>query len=46
VVSGKTGLFFNEQNAQSLAEAVQKFELNGVEYSKAEIKEYSDKFSV
>ena len=38
--------FFDEQNAESLAEAVRRFESAGVVYSKNEIKEYSDKFSV
>ncbi|MGL5257632.1 MAG: glycosyltransferase, partial [Proteocatella sp.] len=46
VLDGKTGLFFDEQNTESLCEAVSKFEKNGVLYTKQEIKEWSEKFSV
>lgn len=46
VLDGMTGLFFNEQSVESLSEAVNRFESAGVVYSKNEIKEYSDKFSV
>jgi glycosyltransferase involved in cell wall biosynthesis len=44
VVSGKTGLFFNEQTVESLVEAVQGFE--GLKFSATEIKSHAEKFSV
>lgn len=46
VLDKKTGIFFKEQNAESLIEAVEKFDKFGVEYTKEQIKEYSEKFSV
>ena len=45
VLDGKTGLFFSEQTADSLAACIEKFENEGVEYSKTEIREHSLKFS-
>ena len=45
VLDGKTGLFFSEQTADSLVACIEKFENEGVEYSKTEIREHSLKFS-
>lgn len=46
VLDEKTGILFEEQNVESLVEAVGKFEKYGVEYDRQQIKEYSEKFSV
>lgn len=46
VLEGKTGIFFKEQNTESLIDTVKKFEIYGVEYNKTQIKEHSEKFSV
>lgn len=46
VLEGKTGIFFKQQNINSLIDAVRYFERYGVEYTKYQIKEYSEKFSV
>lgn len=46
ILDGKTGTFFQEQNAESLVKAVKEFEENGVEYNNEQIKEYSERFSV
>lgn len=46
VLEDKTGKFFYEQNANSLEEAVIEFEKSGVNYSKEEIKDWAEKFSV
>ena len=46
IINGKTGIFFEEQTVEAIIEAVKKFESQGVEYSKNEIKEHSEKFSI
>lgn len=46
VLDGKTGIFFKSQTVEALVEAVKKFEEYGVEYTKNQIKKYSEKFSV
>lgn len=46
VIDGKTGIFFNDQTINSIINSIEKFESIGVEYSKNQIKEYSEKFSV
>lgn len=46
VLENKTGLFFKNQTSESLIDAVKKFEESGVEYTKEQIKKYSEKFSV
>jgi glycosyltransferase involved in cell wall biosynthesis len=45
VISGKTGLFFEEQTVDSLVDCINKFEKDGVSYSRKEIQQYSQKFS-
>lgn len=46
VIDNKTGVFFYKQTVDSLITAIERFELNGVEYTNNEIKAYSEKFSV
>lgn len=46
VSAGETGLFFNEQTVDSLCECIEKFEHEGVSFSRKEIHEYSMRFSV
>ena len=46
VREGKTGVLFKEQTVESLCEAINQFETQGVEYSPQEIKAYSEAFSV
>jgi len=45
VLDGKTGLFFEEQTVESLVECIQKFEMNAVEYSSSQIREFANGFS-
>lgn len=45
VLGGKTGLFFPEQTVESLMECIQRFESQGVECSRAEIRQHSLSFS-
>ena len=45
VLPGKTGYWFEEQTADSLAACIQRFEKDGVAYSKEEIREHSRAFS-
>lgn len=45
VLGGKTGLFFSEQTAESLMECITRFEVKGVEYSRADIRQHSLGFS-
>ena len=45
VVDGKTGLFFEAQTPDSLADCIQRFEREGVACSPEEIREHSRKFS-
>ena len=45
VVSGKTGLFFEEQSVASLADCIQRFERGGVALSRSEIAQYGRSFS-
>jgi glycosyltransferase involved in cell wall biosynthesis len=45
VQDGKTGLFFPEQNEQSLAECIKRFEKDGVACTRAEIRAHSLRFS-
>jgi glycosyltransferase involved in cell wall biosynthesis len=44
VVEGKTGVFFDEQTADSIAEAVRKFK--DKDFDPKEIRAYAEKFSV
>lgn len=44
VLPGKTGYWFEEQTADSLAACIQRFEKDGVAYSKEEIREHSPRF--
>lgn len=44
VLAEKTGLFFEEQTAESLAECISRFEEQGVEFGRKEIREHSLKF--
>ena len=46
VIDGKTGILFNEQTVESLSQAVMLYEQSGVAYSKEQIKEHSEKFSL
>lgn len=46
VRDGKTGVLFKEQTVESLCEAINQFETQGIEYSPQEIKAYSEAFSV
>ena len=45
VVDGETGLFFDQQTSDSLAECMLKFEAEGVSSTRCEIREHSTKFS-
>lgn len=45
VIDGKTGLFFSEQTADSLAKCIKEFEEKGVSYTKKQIREHSLQFS-
>ena len=45
VLDGKTGLFFEEQTVDSLAECIERFEKDGVSYTPEEIREHSRGFS-
>ncbi len=45
VCDGKTGLFFAEQTVDSLVECIERFEHDGVSFSRAEIASYADRFS-
>ena len=45
VLPGKTGYWFEEQTADSLAACIQRFEKDGVAYRKEEIREHSRAFS-
>ena len=44
VLDGKTGLFFAEQTSDSLAACIQRFEQEGVECSREQIREHSLQF--
>lgn len=46
IVDGKTGILFKEQTVESLIGAVQLYEKEGVAYSKKQIKQHADEFSV
>ena len=46
VIDKKTGILFFEQTVEELINAVNKFEEHGVEYTKEQIKEHSNLFSV
>ena len=45
VMENKTGIFFEEQNALSLAQAVREFEKNHEKFSPQEIRKHAEKFS-
>ena len=45
VVDGETGLFFEEQTAESLAECMERFEGAGVSKTRQQISEYAQRFS-
>ena len=45
VMNKKNGILFNEQTIQSLQEAIQRFEDEGIDFSPEEIKAFSEKFS-
>ncbi len=45
VLDGKTGIYFKEATAQSLCNAVQKFEQQGVSYTAEQIKQHAEQFS-
>ena len=45
LLPGKTGYWFEEQTADSLAACIQRFEKDGVAYRKEEIREHSRAFS-
>lgn len=45
VVAGRTGLFFDEQTAESLAAAIKRFEEMETEFDKEAIREYARQFS-
>ena len=45
VLDGKTGMFFSEQSVESLVECIERFEKEGVEYSKKQIRKHSMIFS-
>ena len=45
VKDGKTGLFFYEQTTESLVECINRFENEGVSFSRNEIQQYSKAFS-
>nr|AIA88287.1 Glycos_transf_1 [uncultured Thermoanaerobacter sp.] len=44
VLDGKTGLFFEEQTAESLSDCILRFERGGVAFTRAEIREHSLQF--
>jgi len=44
VQGGKTGLFFPEQTVESLMECITRFEKNGVEFSRSQIRQHSLQF--
>jgi len=44
VIEGKTGLFFDEQNADSIAEVVRKF--NNDDFNPTHIRAHAEQFSV
>lgn len=46
VKDGKSGILFMEQTVESLVQAVQRFEKNGVSWDAKQIKENSEQFSV
>ena len=46
VIDGKTGIYFKEATAQSLCNAVQKFEQQGVSYTAEQIKQHAEQFSL
>ena len=45
VSDGNTGLFFHEQNARGLADCIERFEREGVSYTRHQIHDYSLGFS-
>ena len=45
VVDGKTGLLFHEQSSMGLADCIERFERDGVEFSRRQIHDYSLGFS-
>ena len=45
VQDGKTGLYFHEQTADGLARCIERFERDGVSFSRQQIHEYSKNFS-
>ena len=45
VADGKTGLYFHDQSAKGLAECIERFEREGVSYTRQQIHEYSLGFS-
>lgn len=45
VADGETGLFFEEQTPESLAQCIQRFEREGVRRSRADIRKHSLRFS-
>lgn len=45
VLHGKTGILFEEQTTESIIEAINTFESEGVSYSASEIKNYAEFFS-
>lgn len=45
VLDGKTGLFFHNQTAADLTRCIERFEREGVEYSRAQIRQHSQNFS-
>ena len=45
VLDGKTGLFFPEQNEQSLIACIERFESDGILFTRKEIREHSLQFS-
>lgn len=45
VSDGETGLFFHEQNADGLAACIERFEREGVSFTRQQIHEYSKQFS-
>lgn len=45
VIDGKTGLFFYEQTASSLAQCIERFEDSGVSYTRQQIHEHSLDYS-
>lgn len=45
VKDGETGLFFYEQTVDALVDCIEKFEKNGVSYTKQEIRDYANTFS-